>query len=116
MKRALLPLLLLSLSACGIGDKPCQPGAAPADCGGIEIQVQTVMDAKCASCHGEMPIAGAPGGFRLDIFEGTDGTDSRAARVIARSLDGTMPPGGGLTTEETATISKWDSCRCMIEE
>ena len=115
MKRACL-LLTLLLSACGIGDKPCQPGAAPADCGGIEIQVQAVMDTKCAGCHAEVPVAGAPGGFRLDIFEGPDGTDSRAQRVIVRSLDGSMPPGAGLPTEEMATISKWDSCRCMIEE
>ncbi len=116
MKRTCLLLVSSLLLGCGIGDKPCQPGAAPADCGGVEIQVQAVMDDKCKACHSEVPIAGAPGGFRLDIYEGPDGTESRAARVIARSLDGTMPPGGGLSTEQTATISKWDSCRCMIEE
>lgn len=113
-----LCMSLLTIPSCGIGDQPCQPTLPPEACGDNEAAVQAIMDAHCAACHGQTPVAGAPGGFRLDIYDGAmtgeRGTLQTRDRVTIRSLDGTMPPAGlpALTREQLETLEEWNSCQC----
>ena len=113
--------LAISLQACGIGDLPCQPTASDADCAMGEARVQEIMDTHCATCHGESPVGGAPGGFRLDIYQGRTpeerATLEMQSRVLARSLDRTMPPAGltPLSSEEIAALEAWSNCQCNAQ-
>lgn len=126
MPRVLFCLMCLGTAlvwtaSCGIGDQPCQASLPPEACGDNEQEVQAIMDAHCASCHGQTPVAGAPGGFRLDIYDGTElgvqGTLQKLDRVIARSVDGTMPPAGlpALSTAQLETLESWSSCQCSAQ-
>lgn len=109
---------LLSMTSCGIGDQPCQPTLPVEACGDNEVAVQAIMDTHCAACHGQTPVAGAPGGFRLDVYDGSLtgelGTLQRQERVIARSINSTMPPVGfpALSAEQIETLETWSSCQC----
>lgn len=123
LARVVLCLGAVSLASttscgCGIGDQPCQPSLPVEDCGDNEVAVQAIMDAHCAACHGQTPVAGAPGGFRLDVYDGSPagekGTLQTQDRVIARSVDGTMPPAGipALSAAQIETLETWSSCQC----
>ncbi len=106
---------LLWVCGCGLGDKVCEVGAPPGDCDEVEPRVQAAMEDHCVSCHGATPINGAPGTFRLDIFDSEEqGTDSVADRVILRSVNGSMPPPGGdaLSTDALDALALWEACRC----
>ncbi|MEC9398239.1 MAG: hypothetical protein VYE40_12060 [Myxococcota bacterium] len=107
-------LIAIWAPGCGLGTQVCQPNTRTTDCDDIDLRVQQVMQDHCVQCHSDPPTAGAPGGFRLDVYEGNNGTQSRMARVLARSLDGTMPPPGlpALDEADLETLRSWDACQC----
>ncbi len=107
-------MLAIWTPGCGLGTQVCQPNTRTADCDDIDLRVQQVMQDHCVQCHSDPPTAGAPGGFRLDVYDGPNGTQSRMARVLARSLDGTMPPAGlpALDEADLETLRSWDACQC----
>jgi mono/diheme cytochrome c family protein len=85
-----------------------QGGAAAAD--GVPCDVAAVFAAKCNSCHGPTPSGGAPLSLvtydDLAAKSGIDGK-SEVERSILRMTQGTMPPGGGASAAEIATLQAW---------
>lgn len=65
----------------------------------------------CAPCHGQdvsdATRQSAPSSVNLDTY---DGVYSHRERVHARVLEGTMPPGGGLTDTDVALLDEWLRC------
>ena len=65
--------------------------------------VKALLDAKCATCHANKPIAGAPNSI-VTYEEAYDLRD----RIIVRAVtDMTMPPGAPLSPEEQAILTRW---------
>jgi hypothetical protein len=63
-------------------------------------EVKTIIDNNCISCH---RVGGSgPGDFTTQA-----GVAARAAQVKARTANGSMPPGGGLTAAQIALIGCW---------
>lgn len=63
-------------------------------------EVKTIIDNNCISCH---RVGGTgPGDFTTQA-----GVAARAAQVKARTGNGSMPPGGGLTAAQIALIGCW---------
>lgn len=72
--------------------------------------VKPILSTYCSGCHGATPAAGAPAGFRLDVFgtAGVKGAHDMAARIKARAVDArTMPPSSPLPAEQLALLSAW---------
>ena len=80
-----------------------------------ESDVQQIMMNQCVACHGETPTNGAPPGFRLDVYDMTEGNGTPGAfefrdRIDARSVmlaPSPMPPGNGPPIEDQAKLSTW---------
>jgi mono/diheme cytochrome c family protein len=77
----------------------------PNDQGGQEIsyaaKVDAVVQAKCATCH-------KPGGSYAQLpLTNFAEVNAKSDRVVARSVAGTMPPGGGLPDAEKALFKQW---------
>ncbi len=74
-------------------------------------EVEAIVVAYCTECHTSPAINGAPGYFRLDVYDDEgdlSGAASMAARIVSRADAGTMPPGGGGPSEaEIATLEAW---------
>ena len=73
---------------------------------------------KCAVCHQDPPLNGAPSGFRFDKYTAADdtidggllGACDKRMRILARAVDNVpsqMPPGGALSAEEKAIVRAW---------
>ena len=75
------------------------------------------VDRYCTGCHSSLLPEGyrnaAPLGVDLDRHADLE---AWAERIAARTLDGTMPPGGGPTTEELAQLEEWLICDGWIPE
>jgi cytochrome c553 len=73
--------------------------------------VKLILDAYCISCHTSPAAGGAPGYFRLDVFDtsgGVSGAHDMAERIVARTTAGTMPLGGPVLADaEIETLTKW---------
>jgi mono/diheme cytochrome c family protein len=68
----------------------------------------------CLVCHGAPPNRGAPGYFRLDVYDdsgGVLGAKTMAAPVLGNVRAGTMPPaardGDGVGPNGLAMLQKW---------
>ncbi|UJR85482.1 hypothetical protein [Sandaracinus amylolyticus] len=109
--------LLLSLAACE-GDPPpagdpdagtCEPDRAM-----FASQALPRLERYCGSCHGASPQYGAPMSL-LDVDAllavRPDGT-RLADRVVARLMDGSMPPVGmpRLPDADADALARWASC------
>lgn len=111
VRAALLVVIALPLAACpGFGDRELESalrgGSGDPDC----AQVLAVMEARCNSCHGVPTAGGAPDYLRLDTFEDVDGVlglVNQSGRVVARTQDGTMPPGVTMDREELRLLERW---------
>jgi mono/diheme cytochrome c family protein len=69
-------------------------------------KVATLLASKCGSCHG----IGATNAqqFRSDSFDlATIGVSAKADAIKKRTLDGTMPPNGKLTSAELDLVTLW---------
>jgi hypothetical protein len=82
--------------------------------------VQPILVANCARCHGANQIGGAPVTFRLDRyadhqigFQTIRGAATMARFVEARVEDGTMPPDWPLTDRQQQIIRRWWEQRDM---
>ncbi len=63
-------------------------------------EVKTIIDNNCINCH---RVGGSgPGDFTTQA-----GVAARAAQVKARTANGSMPPGGGLSAAQIALIGCW---------
>ncbi len=62
-------------------------------------EVKSIIDNNCVSCHG-------PGSARGDLSTPA-AVASRASQVKARTGNGSMPPGGGLTPAQINLIACW---------
>jgi hypothetical protein len=109
---------MLGLVACGsVGDadrKPPLDTASEVACdpaNGWDPFARGYLTTWCTPCHSESLIgadrAGAPVGVDLDSWAGAS---LWADRVAHRSLDDTMPPGGGPSEAERARIAEWVAC------
>ncbi|AKF11108.1 hypothetical protein DB32_008257 [Sandaracinus amylolyticus] len=112
----MLVLLVLSLTACD-GDPPASDpdaGTCEPDRAAFASQALPRLERYCGSCHGASPQYGAPMSL-LDadalLAVRPDGT-RLADRVVARLMDGTMPPVGmpRLPDAEADALARWASC------
>lgn len=106
-----LPALLLA--ACAAEPDPCdtEPALTEAGFG------RPFVDRYCTGCHSAL----LPDGYRNDAPLGVDldrhaDLAQWADRIAARTLDGSMPPGGGPTDEELAMLREWLVCDGWVEE
>jgi hypothetical protein len=93
----------------------CAP-AVPAEPTWVE-DVQPILLANCARCHGSEPIFGAPSTFRLDVYDDEDlgngrvrrGARSMAEFLVARAVEiGDMPAEGpGLSARASEILEAW---------
>lgn len=113
----LLLTVLIAMTACE-GDK-LDPGAssetpqadAAGGAGGVVAYVpdieQFFLD-HCLACHSATPLSGsrrgAPGSLNFDTYEDAVRWSDRASRRIR---GGTMPPGGGVPTEDRDLFAAW---------
>jgi uncharacterized membrane protein len=74
-------------------------------------EVETIMQARCASCHAQRPsnpaFAAPAAGVRLDTPEAIQGA---MARIKSQAVDTrAMPPGNltAMTDAERATVGRW---------
>ena len=104
---ALAPVLALALGAC-VHDTTSTSESSLAS--NLPCDVQEVLDARCAQCHGAEPKAGAP----MSLATQADWAKLRAGRSVAdlakaRLHDPArpMPPGPPLDAKELATLDGW---------
>ncbi len=79
--------------------------------GDLPCDVATVIAARCASCHGSPVSGGAP----MTLLSHADyaaaspayAGQTMAQRSLARMLDGTMPPGGGIPAAQLDAFAVW---------
>jgi uncharacterized membrane protein len=108
---------LALLAALAVAIAPVRPAAlsgGAAEASGEKVtlqQVQTIISARCASCHAAQPtqpgFAQPPGGVMLDSAERIQ---QQAARIHQQAVQArVMPPGNltGITDEERATLGRW---------
>ncbi len=74
--------------------------------------VQPIMMANCARCHGADPDPAAPTGIRLDRYvagdlERDDAWDYRDPIDVRAAVEGTMPVGYTLPDRQREIISRW---------
>lgn len=104
--------MILLLLACGAAADSAAPGACDrqpsltyANWG------QGYLERYCNGCHSAHIATdqrnGAPTGVDFDDYEGVL---RYSDRILARSLDGTMPPGGGPTEAELTMLQEWSAC------
>ena len=65
--------------------------------------MDAVIKAKCATCH---RVGGSFAQLPLSNF---DEVKAKGDRVVIRSVDGTMPPGGGLGDAEKNLLKQWQA-------
>lgn len=102
-------------STGGAGDD-IDDGAADdggATMAGIPCDVREVLQAHCVSCHDEPPVYGAPMAL-LSAADFASAAVSDPGRVVhelagerVRDEDRPMPPNGGLSESERATLLAW---------
>jgi len=95
------------------------------EAGVIPADVQAVFDGSCAGCH---TGGGTSGGLSLDASDGWDNTvdvaaavggtriscgDAAGSVVYSRMADGSMPPGGGVSDADLATVGDWIDGGCQ---
>ena len=110
MSRAALAFLVLT-AGCrfGIADIPQVP-----DNPTWENDVTFIMEDHCVLCHGSPAARGAPGHFRLDVYDdvgGAMGAKTMAGSIVMETMKDSMPPsaawGDGLGPNAKATLKKW---------
>lgn len=99
-------------AACGPNPAPTGTGGTGGNAGGGNnpfCAVKQVLDAKCTSCHADIPNSGAP--MPLTSYAATQRNGLNGQKIFsligARVASGTMPPGGGLSAQEQATLVDW---------
>jgi len=111
MIRLGLGSLVILLGSChlGVSDIPSVP-----DNPTFETDVKPLLAQHCLMCHGSPPDRGAPGGFRLDVYNDVGrvkGAKSKAKDFIGQVNDDSMPPSGlwgdGVGTNGKALLKKW---------
>jgi hypothetical protein len=125
MRGLFLPLaaglfgLALALAMTGCGDYGSDPGGTepPPPEGRLatwDDGVGDLLERECSLCHSDPPALGAPGGFRLDRYDGAAagggllGAYEKRDRIAARSVAGTsMPSGGPLSDADRAYLQEW---------
>ena len=96
----------VSCSSAPVTDDPKKTKAGD----DLPCDVSAVIDAKCASCHSDPPVVGAPTSLLsfadLSAPSITDPSLTMAEESIARMQDAArpMPPGGGATDDEIAAF------------
>jgi hypothetical protein len=77
----------------------------------LPCDVGNLLRARCARCHGAPPLAGVPISLLTyaDLMAPAKGQPgvSNAERALLRVQMDTMPPGGGLSSEEIAVLARW---------
>ena len=103
MKQLSIVVLALVLSGCpGFGDKTIDQLTNGEDIT-YESHIKAILDARCATCHAESPIAGAN-----NSLHDYASASAQAERIHARSVvELTMPPGAALSPEDRAFIDAW---------
>lgn len=92
----------------GGGTPDCVPSAEA-----YETNAKPIIEAKCATCHADVPLYGAPFSLKNydDLIAGPEGGRLVDSMVTALA-DGAMPPPGAdlLTHPEFDTLIGWASC------
>jgi hypothetical protein len=110
-------VLVVGLAGCpGIGDREIEdaPLLAPDEIPTFTEHVAPILETHCLACHGEVPQAGAPSYFRLDLCEDTDvlGAQSQSLNIVRRVLESPaapMPPfGPAPTAGEGDALRRWE--------
>jgi hypothetical protein len=111
------PLMLIAfLSACGAvqGTSTTDGGfTSIGGDGGLPCDVTMLLQNKCDSCHGSPLSGGAPMTLlsRSDLLAPaiTDASKTNAQLSVERmkSTTSPMPPAGGLSADEIATLQNW---------
>ena len=114
-------VLCAALFGCFTGDllgpspSPSPTQDAGSSGGGLPCAVQAVLAAKCQSCHGATPVAGAPMALvtYADLLapSALDAAQSYLQRSLARMRDlaRPMPPGGGVVAAEIQALADWQA-------
>lgn len=104
MRWTMATLALLALSGCpGFGDKTLAELEGVGGDVTYHADIRPIIEARCFPCHTSPPKFGAPN--PLDSY---DLAVTFANRIHARAvLEGTMPPGGGVSDAEKARIAAW---------
>jgi mono/diheme cytochrome c family protein len=82
------------------------------------VDVEPIFANHCNLCHGAPPERGAPKNFVLDSYNDTGtylGAKSMAGTVALQVKNGTMPPKGGLGTNNAAILEKWASIGAPLD-
>src|SRR5579884_1553715 len=101
-----------ALLACGNGDAPDGgPGACavdqPSACPSWTNDVQPIIQARCAGCHGAGGVA-----QKIQDFSTYQGVSHASASIAIQVETCTMPPAdaGQPTPIERGTLVKWTNC------
>ena len=99
-----LPLAVLWLTGCGLGDKTIAEAdpelfATPPT---YSATIDPILEQSCRPCHGE----DSPGGIRMRDYEEVKLHRQAIAEAVR---DGSMPPGGaeGLNAVEKELLFRW---------
>jgi len=90
----------------GVGDA-ADTSVTDAGPTGIPCDVDTLLKAKCVSCHNTGSFLPLVTYADLTAMSSTYPTQTYAQRSSVRMTAGTMPPGGGATTTEIASLDAW---------
>lgn len=102
----------------GTGGGTGTGGGSGGAVGDLPCDVATVIAARCASCHGSPVTGGAP----MTLLSHADYAaaspsfpgQTMAQRSLARMLDGTMPPGGGIPAAQLDAFAVWVNAGAQV--
>ncbi len=99
-----------ALAGCGTKQNPVQVLELTTQSVTWCADVKPIMEQYCTSCHASTLSGsarqGAPNSVDLDTYAGVR---QSADRVVARMDAGSMPPGGGVPTDQIATVAAWQA-------
>ena len=105
-------------TAGDIGDESCSPRQVREGEAIGEDEALALIDQYCGTCHQDPPLYGAPYPLtdRESLLEGPSGLRP-LDRVVARLLDGTMPPAGQPqpSPEIAQALIDWATCDSGLE-
>jgi cytochrome c553 len=102
-----------SAGSAGGGSGGSAGGGTGGSAGGatecLPADVTDVLARNCWACHGVVPAGGAPTSLvtLADLEKAAPANGTYAQDSLVKVQDGTMPPGGGVSSADVATLSTW---------
>lgn len=110
-------LAAAAIAGCYMSSGLIDPGGqsstttSTGDSTGVPCDVETVLAHSCQSCHGAPPSTNVPTSLvsygDLTQPSKTDPSKSELQLGVERMQAGTMPPGGGASASDIATLQNW---------